>query len=179
MDIRTSITGIVLLLCTMVAGQTTLLDGKFIFTMHQQTRAYQVKITEGRDSVWLNWKIYHNFHWQAGKYVMGKTSLESGDALSWLQPIDGKIKNLKKNETFGFVSRQALKDLHAQGWFLYNQTVYRLNRQNSEKQTFRGMSVVAVVADIDSTQMWIVDNESLPLIVRLFNNPLGIDWVVE
>jgi hypothetical protein len=179
MKIKATILGTLLLLCTVVAGQTALLDGKFVFTMHQQTRSYQVKIVEEGDSVHVHWKIYHNFHWQAGKYAMGKTSIENGDALSWLQPVDGRIENLKKNETFGFVSRQALKDLHAKGWFLYNQTVYRLNTQNAEKQTFRGMTLLAVIADIDPTQMWIVDNESLPLIARLSNNPLGIDWLVE
>lgn len=171
--------GVALLLSVMAVGQTTLLDGKFIFTMHQQTRAYQVKVMEEGDSVYADWKIYHNFHWQAGRYAMGKTSVEKGNALSWLQPIDGRVESLKENETFGFVSRKALRDLRANGWFLYNQTVYRLDAQNSAKQLFRGLPLMAVVADVDSTRMWILDSDSLPLIARLSNNPLGIDWVVE
>ncbi|OJU35496.1 MAG: hypothetical protein BGN96_04865 [Bacteroidales bacterium 45-6] len=179
MDIKITITGIALLLCTMVAGQTTLLDGKFVFTMHQQTRTYQVKVVEKGDSVYADWKTYYNFHWLAGRYAMEKASLKNGDALSWLQPIDGKVENLKKNETFGFISRKALADLRTKGYFLYNQTVYRLNTQSPPKETFGGIPLLAVVADVAATEMWIVDNDGLPVIVRLSNNPLGIDWVVS
>lgn len=168
-----------LLLCGIAIAQTTVMDGKLVFTMHQQTRRYEVKITEQRDSIWLNWKIYHNFRWQEGKYAMSQKSLEYGNALSWLQPIDGKSEILPENETFAFISRQAWRDLHNKGWFIYNQTTYRLNTQNPQKYEFRGAQLLPVVAEIDPTQMWIVDNENLPFIVRLSNNPLGIDWIAE
>ena len=36
-----------------------------------------------------------------------------------------------------------------------------------------------VLADIDLTNMWIIDNENLPLIYKTSDNPLEIDWTVE
>jgi len=33
-----------------------------------------------------------------------------------------------------------------------------------------------VRADIDQTEMWIKDDESLPLVIEMRHNPLGIDW---
>jgi len=35
------------------------------------------------------------------------------------------------------------------------------------------------LADVDMTNMWIVDCEALPLIYKVVDNPLGIDWTVE
>ena len=37
---------------------------------------------------------------------------------------------------------------------------------------------IHVQADIDRTEMWIKQNDDLPLVLELKNNPLGIDWKI-
>ena len=39
-------------------------------------------------------------------------------------------------------------------------------------------ALLHVRADIDRTEMWIAPDDSLPLVVSMKNNPLGIDWTI-
>ena len=39
--------------------------------------------------------------------------------------------------------------------------------------------MIHVRADIDRTEMWIKDDEEMPLVLEIRNNPLGIDWRIE
>lgn len=161
-----------------LTAQTVLFDGTFTFTLHQQTRPYQIRISETGDSLQIDWKIYRNFIWLTGSYLIGKDARDKGTGLSWLQPAENKIQKLPDNETFGFISRQALKELHAKGWFVYNATTYRLIAENNPL-LFKGKPTLLVVADVDHTKMRIIDDENLPLIAQLIDNPIEIDWVAE
>lgn len=165
-----------LLTCT---GQTTLFEGKFIFTLHQQTRPYDITISQMKDSLSFDWKIFRNSRWYKGSYRMAEKSLKSAVEQSWLQPVDGKTEVLPVTESFGFISQGALRDLHSKGYFLYNETTYRLQADASSKKGFRNKPTIHVIADVDHTEMWILDELTLPLIICLKNNPLGIDWNVE
>ena len=40
-------------------------------------------------------------------------------------------------------------------------------------------NVAHVRADIDQTEMWIKQDDHLPLVLEIRNNPLGIDWNIE
>jgi hypothetical protein len=73
-----------------------------------------------------------------------------------------------------------LKSLKDKALFVYNKTTYRkVVEESSDELNFRGGKLIHVSADIDQTNMWIVDNETLPLIYKVSDNPLGIDWSVE
>jgi glycerophosphoryl diester phosphodiesterase len=111
---------------------------------------------------------------------MGRQNVEEGSSLSWLQPVDGFEVALPANETFGFISRSALKSLKEKGWFIYNGTTYRrVAEESTEEQMYNGKKAIHVLADVDLTNMWIIDNENLPLIYKISDNPLEIDWTVE
>jgi hypothetical protein len=152
----------------------------FVFKLHEQTRRYEVNITERKDTLLFEWGTLRNSLWQKGIYKMGYQNVEEGDGLSWLQPVYGCEAALSVNETFGIISRKALKSLKDKAWFVYNGTIYRkIVDESSDKQEFKGKKLIHVLADVDQTNMWIVDNEALPLIYKLSDNPLGIDWSVE
>jgi hypothetical protein len=40
-------------------------------------------------------------------------------------------------------------------------------------------NTIHVRADIDQTEMWISLKDDLPLVLKMKNNPLGIDWLIE
>lgn len=74
--------------------------------------------------------------------------------------------------TFLFISSDALKSLMADGSFVYDDITWRKVDEN-------GKGLVHVRADIDGTEMWIATQTSLPWVIRMLNNPLGIDWTIH
>lgn len=153
---------------------------KFVFKLHGQTRNYEVCITEKQDTIRFEWRILRNFNWQKGCYKIGRRNVEEGNSLSWLQPVDGCEVALPANETFCFISRSAWKSLKEKGWFVYNGTTYRrVTEEFAEEHEYKGKKIIHVLADVDLTNMWILDNENLPLIYKTIDNPLEIDWTVE
>ena len=168
------------MLLTMVVNAQINEKYKFVFKLHGQTRNYEVCITEKQDTIRFEWSVLRNFNWQKGSYKMGRQNVEEGSSLSWLQPVDGCEVALPANETFGFISRKAWKSLKEKGWFVYNGTTYRkVAEESAEEQEYKGKKAIHVLADVDLTNMWIVDCEALPLIYKVEDNSLGIDWTVE
>jgi hypothetical protein len=171
---------VVVMLLSVVAAAQTSEKYTFVFKLHEQTRRYEVNITERQDTIQFEWAILRNSDWQQGCYKMGHRNIEEGDGLSWLQPVDGSKVVLPAGETFGLISRKALKSLKEKGWFVYNETTYRRTESEvADPQEFKGKKLIHVLADVDPTNMWIVDSEALPLIYKVNDNPLGIDWSVE
>ena len=56
------------------------------------------------------------------------------------------------------------------GTFIYDGITWRTVNQGD---------MIHVRADIDRTEMWIKDDEEMPLVLEIRNNPLGIDWRIE
>ena len=172
--------GLFAMLLTMVVTAQTNEKYKFVFKLHGQTRNYDVCITEKQDTIRFEWSVLRNFNRQKGCYKMGRQNVEDGSSLSWLQPVDGCVVALPANETFGFISRSAWKSLKEKGWFVYNGTTYRKAAEElTEEQEFNGKKTIHVLADVDLANMWIIDNENLPLIYKTSDNLLEIDWTVE
>ncbi|WP_321518194.1 hypothetical protein [uncultured Bacteroides sp.] len=173
-------TGVIALLLSVAVKAQINEKYTFVFKLHEQTRRYEVNITERKDTVLFEWSTLRNSLWQKGIYKMGFQNVEEGDDLSWLQPVDGCEVVLPVGETFGLISRKALKSLKEKGWFIYNKTTYRRTESEAtDLQEFKGKKLIHVLADVESTNMWIVDSEALPLIYKVNDNPLGIDWSVE
>jgi hypothetical protein len=54
---------------------------------------------------------------------------------------------------------------------VYDTITWRLIDENDESWH--------VQTDTDRTEMWILKNDALPLVLEMRNNPLGIDWRAE
>ena len=103
-------------------------------------------------------------------YQIPRSVVEKGTTFCWDIPADGASYETKG--TFAFISRQALRDLCTDGFFVYDGITWR---QVGES----GMHGIHVRADIDQTEMWISRQDDLPLVLEIRNNPLGIDWKIE
>lgn len=152
----------------------------FVYNLHGQTRRYDVNIKEVKDTVRFEWSTLRNSVWLKGCYKMGFHNIQEGKALSWLQPIDGSEIVLPDSETFGIVSRKALQSLKDNNSFTYNGIIYRkVNDNVTEHKEYKGKKLIHVLGDFDLTNMWIIDDKALPLIYKVTDNPLGIDWTIE
>ena len=148
----------------------------FVFELHGQTRRYQMSFEQRQDCLVLSWGIERNLHWQQGSYTMLPASIENATSLSFLQPEDKKHVTLPANETAYVISRKAFRELKANHSFAYDSTIYRLLDEND---TALGFPLLHVIDEADGGEMWILDYPALPLVWKMQNNPLEINWEVS
>ena len=132
-----------------------------------QTRIYDIIIGDST----VDWRILRNGHRQEGRYVMSSSAVSDGSSMSWRQPLNGAAVVLGSQETFILLSRKAYSQLQSEGLFTYNGTLYR---KISERD-----GTISVKADIDGTEMCIGLLKSMPVIFRISDNPIGIDWEIS
>lgn len=162
----------------MLSAQTAVSDTlKFVFKLHGQTRRYQVVFCQQGENIQMNWGIERDLHWQSGSYTMTPEALKNGKQLCFLQPEDGNHLTLSSLETAYVLPQNALQQLKEKGSMEFNRTVYDRVADESEKNA--GRPLLHVVDRHEGGEMWIWDNPSLPVVWRMKNNPLEINWQVE
>ena len=148
----------------------------YVYKLHGQTRKYQTTFEERKDTLVLNWGIERNTKWQAGSYKMTPESRKSASSLTYLQPEDGNYITLNPSETFGMISQSAFRELKRNGKFTYNGMTYYQTENNLNDSS---PTLIKVTEPLEGTEMWILDNLSLPIIWKMANNPIEINWEVE
>lgn len=148
----------------------------FVFKLHGQTRKYEMTFTPRNDSLVLDWRILRNLRWQQGSFTLMPQALEKGTQLSFLMPEDGRHVALPVHETAYLISRQAYRQLKASRSFDYNRTRYELLDSDSRAA---GHALLHVRDRQEGAEMWILDHPALPLVWRMKDNPLEINWSVE
>ena len=100
-------------------------------------------------------------------YLIPQRLVDEADGFCWDSPQKGKNIYDAKG-TFLFVSRKAMQQLRQSGVFIYNGITWRQIAQDA--------SSITVKAEVDGTLMQIATRRELPWVLRMENNPLGIDW---
>lgn len=100
-------------------------------------------------------------------YLIPQRLVDEADGFCWDSPQKGKNIYDAKG-TFLFVSRKAIQQLSQSGVFIYNGITWRQISQDANS--------ITVKADVDGTLMQIATRRELPWVLRMENNPLGIDW---
>lgn len=130
---------------------------------------------EKQDSLYIYWGIERYLKWQSGSYIISPEAINRGTHLSFLQPENGKHILLSPEETAYFLSRSAYERLKVQHSFVYNQTTYSVQEGNEQALD---CPLIHVKDAVEGCEMWILDNPKLPLIWKIQNNPLEINWEV-
>ena len=135
--------------------------GKANFILNRQYRNWEVAI----DSTTLADTLL--LRCNESIYLIPKRLVDEADGFYWDSPQ--KDKNIYDAKgTFLFVSRKAMQQLRQSGVFIYNGITWRQIAQDA--------SSITVKADVDGTLMQIATNRELPWVLKMENNPLGIDW---
>ena len=111
-------------------------------------------------------------------YLIPRSQVEKGTGFCWDSPQKGKnlyVCDRQNNHgisdgTFLFISKQALETLLQTGKFVYNGITWQ--------QISKDEKSITVKADVDDTLMQIALHQKLPWVLRMENNPLGIDWIL-
>lgn len=140
----------------------------FVYNLRTQYRRLKVRFTEQQDTLTLHWSFTNDAGTKKGSFIMSPQSREHATQTCYIMPTDGKDILVPQHELFAFLSRDALKDLNANGKCRYNNTTLTLidTRDN-----------LLHVKDYDEGyEMWIENNPQFPLITKMVNNPVEIDW---
>ena len=135
--------------------------GAVSFTLNKQYRTWPLAYDWQGDTLWLTCK--------ETTYKIARSIVEQGTGFSWDIPADGAVYDAKG--TFCFISKKALRELQEKGSFVYDSITWRKIDQDA--------NTIQVRAYIDQTEMWISLKDDLPLVLKMKNNPLGIDWLIE
>lgn len=135
--------------------------GKAKFILNRQYRNWEVAI----DSTTLADTLL--LRCNESIYLVPQKLVDEADGFCWDSPQKGKNIYDAKG-TFLFVSRKAIQQLRQSGVFIYNGITWRQIAQDA--------SSITVKADVDGTLMQIATNRELPWVLKMENNPLGIDW---
>lgn len=156
------------------------LSVNYVFKLYGQTRRYAMNMEkQATRGVQIDWTIFSYQKWLKGSYIISPKGLCCGSQLSFKQPQHGAREQLNDNETFGLISVSAFDNLIQKEQFTYSQTTYRLKEQQQIHIGEHVLNVLYVVADIDHTEMWIWNNRDLPVICKIENNPLEINFYIE
>lgn len=143
------------------------------YKLHGQTRRFKFVYEPAEDGgLTLYWSIVRNLKLWTGSYAMSGHAVKEGSAQSWLMPEDGNHVTLPPEETYGIISRAALKDLKETGEFRYNGVLWR---HTGTTGTPSGQAI-EVEDPEEGAGMTILDNPRLPLILKMEDNPLEINW---
>lgn len=112
-------------------------------------------------------------------YLIPRKVVDEADGFCWDSPQKGRnlyVCDMGSNKgmrdgTFLFISRKALRQLLANGSFVYNGILWRKISADEKR--------ITVKAEQDGTVMQIAVNLGLPWVLRMDGNPLGIDWRLE
>lgn len=166
-----------LLMSSPILAQTSMPDSlTYVYKLYGQTRKYSVRFSEKNDTLFLDWGIMRNLKWQKGRYTMTPEARDGATLLSYLQPIDGRHELLSGDELFGIVSHSVYKSLKTDGSCTFDSRTFRLEDTRRHAGSFR---LLHAVSSDDDTEMWILDNEDLPVIWSMQNNPCGVNWQIS
>jgi putative alpha-1,2-mannosidase len=131
------------------------------FTLNRQYRTWPLTYGWVGDTLIMTCK--------EATYKIARSIVDNANGFCWDIPSDGLVYEPKG--TFAFVSHKAFKDLKEKGYFIYDGITWRKIDESDV--------TIHVQADIDRTEMWIKQDDDLPLVLEMRNNPLGIDWSIE
>ncbi len=131
------------------------------FTLNRQHRTWPLTYGWQGDTLIVTCK--------EATYKTARSIVENGEHFCWDIPADGAVYEAKG--TFAFISRQAMRELREKGYTVYDGIIWRKIDESDV--------AIHAQADIDRTEMWIRQDDDLPLVLEMRNNPLGINWQIE
>lgn len=107
---------------------------------------------------------------------MTATSRNEAAVLTFRMPEDGNYLLLPDHETAYFLPTKVLQAVKQQGECRFNATHYQ--RVACTEQAL-GYPLLHLIDTIEGSEMWVLDHPHYPLIWRMKNNPLEVDWEVR
>lgn len=147
----------------------------YTFDLHGQHAAFDVTVKSFTDTLKLNWKIRNL---ATGNYAVTPAAWQHANQLNFAQPEPFKTVKLNDQQTFMMISKAAYQNLISKKQYTYDHTIYVLKNDLKENPLQLGtqtLDVLHVVAQNETTEIWILNNPDFPIICRIKGNLLGIN----
>ena len=142
----------------------------FVYNLRTQYRRLKVNFTEQKDTLTMHWTFTNDAGTKRGTFTMTPKARQHATRICYVMPTNGENIAVPDDELFAVISRDALDSLNTNGSCHYNNTTLTLV-DRTETQLH--------VKDYDEGyEMWIDNNPTFPLIRKMLNNPVEIDWEV-
>jgi len=142
----------------------------FAYNLRTQYRYVDVRFVESGDTLYYHWSRKTDEGVRQGAFAMSRKSRDHATQICYVMPTRDKTVVTPDNELFAFVSRDAYNALKNDGKCRFNNTTLTL---------LDAKDGMLHVRDYDEGyEMWIEDNPDFPLIHKMQNNPVEIDWEV-
>ena len=113
-----------------------------------------------------------------GAFEINQKALESGNTLFTAQPGMNTTTKLGDSETYGLISKAAYKSLVDTKGFTYNDIKFKVKTTATPmKMGDKELDATHVTSEDGKLELWILNNQQLPLIVQSAGLPL--DFLVN
>ena len=163
------------------------------FNLRTQYRHLSFSFTESHDTLYLHWAMPRGSQTYTGSYAMSPACRQHATRLCYVQPTPGQTIVTPSEELFCLLSRDALDALHATGQCRFNNTSLHLLETVPLSDGSINSTLLRILPDSNADglasarllhlkdfdegyELWVLDSPRLPLITRMLNNPVEIDW---
>ncbi len=161
-------------------AKTPISKAKITFELHRQYRVFDVTFKQKDDSLTLYWSITQDLKEIHGSYTMTQKSRQHATQLCYVQPNPSQHITLPNSQAFCMASADIINALREESsdtkQVIFNKTYFTLLDTNDK---FRGFPLFHLKDYEEGAEMWILDDPKFPLIVKMLNNPVEINWTVE
>jgi hypothetical protein len=126
------------------------------------------------NNVTLSWSFENG---RSGKFIMTKASLDSASFAYFSRPIDGEELVLPGTHSLLSFSKKLYADLQKNKKAKFDNAVIKVQPSlPSNAFKLNGKTIDALYAESESgAKIWIFNNASYPLMLKIENNPNGVD----
>lgn len=127
----------------------------------------------------IAWK---NAEDRGGKYIMTRASLDSATTAFWGPPDYGQNITLDPEMTMLVFSRKLWGELQRDKKVIYDGTTY-IQKEATGNRALQidGKPADAIFLESENgvTRIWLLNNPSWPILLKVENNPFGVDLQIE
>ena len=143
--------------------------------LHGQKRRFDIDLVPHGDSLRVEWGIERNLRGWRGRYTMTPEALAAAERLSFRMPEDG-LRTVLDDATFALMPRSRYEALRDRGRVAFNGTEFRL-LDSLEVACCRTLLHARDVHE--GAEIWVLNDPRTPLVWRMKDNPLEVDWSFE
>lgn len=141
------------------------------FDLRTQHRHLTLNFEPRADSLLIHWVLPRGSSTINGSYSMSRQALQHARNLCYTMPAPNQTIECGDDALFCMFSIDALRELHQQGNTRYNNTSLQLVAKEG--------TLLHLQDPDEGYQLWVHDDETLPIVIRMKGNPVEIDWTPE
>jgi hypothetical protein len=161
--------------CASAQSQKIQQGTKLEYIVIPQGRSINASLVVDRftaDTVSLTWHIAY----RSGRRAMVKNSLENGKLGYWDPPFDGEDIVIDEDKLLLCISRYSFRELKENAKMEFDGQAFAVKQKSLlYKVNDKLLNAIYAESNNGATRLWILDDVSFPLILKLEGNPFNVD----